>query len=108
MISEAIVKITQEVNSINSPHAQVLGEYLIDHITEESAEKILVPEKTLKSAIDSITSSAQKMKNGNGAMVKDDVVFGWLNEYYGISGGKALIQPAPEGNSLQVNLLDLL
>lgn len=111
MITEAVVKITTEVNAITGDHAQALGEYLIDTMTEASAEKIMQEGKKLSAAISQITSKAQAMKSGNSAMVRYDVVYGWLNEYYGITPSQTKPVPAPQAfmeDSLQVNLMDLL
>jgi len=108
MITEAIDKITKEVNDSKNTHAQVMGEYLIDHITEESAAKILQEGKTIAGAISDITSKASKQKNGNMAMVRDDVVFGWLNDYFGIGKTEQQKSTAPEDAGLSVDLLDLM
>ena len=89
----------------------MLGEYLIDTMTEASAEKILQENKKLSTAISHITSKAQAMKSSNSAMVRDDIVYGWLNEYYGITSGQTKPVPAPQSfleDSLQINLMDLL
>lgn len=110
MITEAIDKVTTEVNQIKGDHAQALGEYLIDTITEDSAAKIMQPDKLLSAAITKITSNAQKLKNGNCAMITSNVVFGWLNEYYGISSTDqpAAAAPATVDDQLNVSLFDLL
>lgn len=111
MITEAITKITTEVNTIKGDHAQALGEYLIDTMTEASAEKIMQAEKTLAGAIKHVTSEASKVKSGTTAMVRDDVVYGWLNQYYGITPGQTKSVPAPQAymdDQLQINLMDLL
>jgi len=86
MITEAIDKITAEVNKNKGDMAQVLGEYLIDNINEAWAGKILVNDKTLEGAIKFMTDKAKAKQFGGTAVVKDDVAFGWLREYYGLSG----------------------
>lgn len=115
MKTEAIDKITSEVNSNKGDHIQVLGEYLIDTLTEDSAAKIMQEDKTLAGAYSEITSKAQKQKTGNSAMIKDVTVYAWLNEYYGIddiSAAKASIRSADAReaatDALSVNILDLL
>lgn len=110
MINDAVTKITEEANKIGG-HVLAMAEYLIDTMTDASAERILASGKTLAGAISHVTENARKQKSGNMAMVRDDVVYGWLNEYYGITPGQTKPVPAPQAfmeDSLQVNLLDLL
>ncbi len=84
MITKAIDKITAEVNKNKGDMAQVLGEYLIDNMNEAWAEKIMASDKTLDGAIKSMTDKARAKQFGGTAVIKDDVAFGWLREYYGL------------------------
>lgn len=94
MITEAIDKITAEVNKNKGDMAQVLGEYLIDNMNEAWAEKIIVNDKTLDGAIKSMTDKARAKQFGGTAVIKDDVAFGWLREYYGLT--EVSNRPEPE------------
>lgn len=110
MITEAITKITTEVNSIKGDHAQNIGEYLIDTINEESASKIMVEGKTLSGCISSVTAKAKAKAVNNCAMIADTDVYAWVREYYGIGAEtsarpEAVLQPAAQP---YIDLMDLI
>jgi len=96
--------------------AQVLGEYLIDNMNEAWAEKIIVNDKTLDGAIKFMTDKAKVKQFGGTAVVKDDVAFGWLREYYGLSETSSRLAPEVKQDQqivtsmtgLHVDLSDLL
>ena len=108
MITEAITKITGEVNNIKGDHAQQIGEYLIDHMTDESAAKIMDEKKTLSGCISAVTSKAKARATNNCAMIADTEVFSWVRDYYGICNAQdAKIVPAA-ADAMNINLLDLM
>lgn len=102
MITKAIEKLTAESNSLNSNHSQAIAEYLIDHITEDSAARIVHESKSLDGCVKAIYSKAQKQAVDNCAMISFQDVYSWVNEYYGIQ------KPEAKKNGLNLNLLDLL
>lgn len=74
--------------------AQVLGEYLIDNMNEAWAERIMANDKTLEGAIKFMTDKARAKQFGGTAVIKDDVAFGWLRDYYGLT--EVSNRPVPE------------
>ena len=94
-IEEAIKKINIEVQKRPLRHQRTLiGEYIIDCITtEEAAEKVLNPEKTLAGAMSEIRTKAYYRKEGGMAMIEDSVVYGWAREYFGLTTNPAKKQP---------------
>lgn len=110
MITKAIDKVTAEVNKNKGDTAQALGEYLIDHMSDAWADKILADGKTLDGAIKSITDKARAKQFGGVAAIRDDVVFGWLREYYDLPevSSKQALQIQTNMTGLQVSLADLL
>lgn len=102
MITKAIEKLTAESNRLNSNHSQAIAEYLIDHITEDSAARIVHDSKSLEGCVRAISSKAKSKAVNNCAMISDQEVYSWVNEYYGIQ------KPEAKKNGLNLNLLDLL
>lgn len=86
-VEEAIKKINTVIQERpNDRHRALIGEHIIDQITtEEAAEGILAPEKTLEGAMDEIERKARERAVRNCAVIEDDVVFRWAREYFGIS-----------------------
>ncbi len=109
MITDAIVKITNEVNSIKSDHAQKIGEYLIDHMTEEAAALIMKESKSLEGCIASIVKKARSRAIKNCAVIEDSEVYAWAREYYDIENmiGQPFAKSDPAGK-MNVDLADLL
>ena len=109
MITDAIMKITNEVNKISSDHAQKIGEYLIDHMTEEAAALIIQDIKTLEGCISAIIKNAKAKASGRVAIIEDTEVYSWAREYYGFGNmiGHKPATSVPDGQ-MNVDLADLL
>lgn len=86
-IEEAIKKINIEVQKRPLRHQRTLvGEHIIDCITtEEAAEKILNPKKTLAGAMQEINTKAYSRKEDGVAMIEAAVVYDWAREYFGLT-----------------------
>ena len=99
MKDKAIARITEQAMKMDHPLATVIEEYLTDRCTtNEVAEKLLDESKTVKEIFDGIEEKARKeAKNGFG-MMKDEDLYGMIDDYYGldhqaVSSGSA---PAPK------------
>lgn len=105
MIDKAIAKITDEMMKINSEFATFIEEYLTSICTsDEVAEKILNPEKTLTEFVKNITDEFREKarKGGTGlqsAGAKDQYFYDRANEYFGINAA---------ASSKKIDIMDLL
>ena len=101
MINEAIARITDEMMKIDDPLAQMLEEHLTEICTtDQAAEKLMDPGKTLKELHKKVWDEARKRKKGHGAYIPDEEIYRMADDYYGIQQKAA---PAK-----QINVLDLL
>jgi len=110
-ITEAIEKITNEVNADKSQMIQPIGEYLVDTMTKATAEKILTAGKTVSGCFKHLYEIANKnQKNRSYCFTSPAEV----DNYFGITPeDKAAsritsIAPKPAAGALNVNLFDLL
>lgn len=103
LIQKAIEKIDSEAEKEGGTHAQVIASHIIDHYlnSDENAKIILDDKKSLKSCISSVTSKAKQQATGSVAMISDDTVFEWVEEYYGFS------DEAPKESKI-IDILDLI
>ena len=85
-IEDAIKKINEEIQKQpTNQYVALVGEYIIDQITTESAaDAVLEERKNLAGAMKEIQNKASKQKTGNVAVVEDAVVYGWAKEYFGL------------------------
>ena len=60
MITKAIEKLTAESIRLNSNHSQAIAEYLIDHITEDSAARIVHDSKSLEGCVSNFIKSQKQ------------------------------------------------
>ena len=101
MIDRAIARITDEMMKIDDPLAQLLEEHLTEICTtDQVAEKLLNPGKTLKGLHSKVWDEARNRRKGNGAYIPDEEIYKMAEKYYGIEEKAA---PAK-----QINVLDLL
>ena len=91
MKNKAIAKITKEAMEIGDPMAIAIEEHLTDRCTNnQTAEKLLAEDKSLKKAIDLIMQKARKMaqenRKGNTghAVISDEDAYRMVDEYYGL------------------------
>ena len=99
-ITEAIEKITTEVNATSDEVIQYIGESLIDTITDATAVKILVPGKTVTGAYSKMYELAKKEQKGGKAGFSPRRGMEIVEEYFEIT-------PAPD-QGMNINLMDLL
>ena len=86
-IQQAIKKIDDEAEKGNSTYLRIIASHIIDRYlnTEENAEKVLSDKKTLSKCLGQIKDKAKKQAEGGMAMIEDEVVFGWVKDYYGFN-----------------------
>lgn len=86
IINKAIEKIDSESERLDV-NAKQIASHIIDTYlnSDKNAEKVLNEKKTLRGCIESITSKAKQQAVGRMAMIDDEVVFGWVQEYYGFA-----------------------
>ena len=86
MLDKAIEKLKAEVNSSNDPCIQVIGEFLLQHLQNDSsnAEKIMQEGKTIGNSFEEMRKVAVKKKIGNRAVLTDQEGFAIVLKYFGI------------------------
>lgn len=104
MQAQAIAKLRGEMSGTDDPYIQLIGEFMIKHITKnpEHAENVLVEGKTVAKSIDAMAAEAKtKQKNGR-AMLTDAEGYAVVLNYFGIE------QQAAASDDFDVNLEALL
>lgn len=112
-IKEARDKIELEMFK-GGPHEKAIGAYIVEQLlkSEENAEKVMRPGKSLAGAVSSIRNKAQKAAVSGMAMIEEFEVYGWVREYYEISDltvvePAAQVPTAPPNDLANVDLFDL-
>lgn len=100
MIDKAIARITEQAMKLNHGLATVIEEYLTDRCTtNEVAEKLLDENKTVSEIYNKIKNHARDLAKDRFAMMKDDELYGMIDEYYGLDHASASHKasaPAPK------------
>lgn len=107
---KAIARITEEMMAIGTRTARRIEEYLTNKCTNDLiAEKLLDEDKTLKGCVAFCTKKAEPQRDGQSAMVEDEEVFEWIEEYYGITdiGVPVLKEVTNDAPAAKVDLLSL-
>jgi hypothetical protein len=85
MIDQAILKLTEEMNSNKNPYIQAVGDKLIQLCDNEYvAEKIMQEGKTIKGAMDDMLKEATKRREGNSAVIDPIEGYNIIMNYFGI------------------------
>nr|DAG43032.1 MAG TPA: PcfK-like protein [Caudoviricetes sp.] len=103
LMKKAIAKIDAEGEKGGSNQKQI-AQYIIDDlITDDaSAAKITDEKKSLADCMKSVENKAKKLAENGCAMIKDDIVYGWVREYYEVE------EKAAPSNIISLDLADLL
>ena len=103
LIKKAIDKIDSEAEKIGEAYAQLIASHIIDnYLKSEANAKIIVEgKKELLKCLGKIKSNAKRESHNGMAMVSDDVVFGWVVEYYGFT------DESPKDSKI-IDILDLI
>lgn len=74
----------ETLRKIESKQVQIIGNFLIERMSEDNLlkQKLLETEKTLEGCLNYVKSQAKKQAEDNMAWIADDVVFGWVLDYY--------------------------
>lgn len=86
MLEKAIEKLKAEINKSNDPCIQVIGEFLLQHLQNDTnnAEKIMQEGKTIENSFEEMRKAAVKKKVGNRAVLTDQEGFAIVLKYFGI------------------------
>lgn len=102
MINKAIAKITDEMMKMDDPLAQLIEEHLTEVCkTDQVAERLLDPKKSLKQIHKMLWDEARKRKKGGGAYIPEPEIYDMVDKYYGITEGS---KPAAK----TINVMDLI
>ena len=108
MIDDAVAKITDEMMKIDDPLAQGIEEHLTEICTDANvAERILDPNKKLSEIHKKIYDEARKQANNGKTVMRSDIVFKMVDDYYGISIGTPPVK-RPARTAAKINAMDLL
>lgn len=86
IIKKAIEKIDNESEKLDV-NAKKIASHIIDTYlnSDKNAEKVLDEKKTLGKCIENIISKAKQQAVDGMAMIDDETVFGWVQDYYGFA-----------------------
>lgn len=106
-IQNAVNKIDEEAEKADKMESKIVSQYIIDHlITDKTAELIISGTKSLSGCMKDIYDKAQKDAVGSNsvkvAMVVPDTVYGWVQEYFGVTESRRA------DNIVSIDLADLL
>lgn len=109
-IQDAINKIDEETEKTKNGAIKEIATYILDNLltTDENADRILAKDKSLEKCYAEIAKKARNQASGNSACIRDDIVFGWVREYYNINLQLTASKTAPAEPSNVVSLLDMI
>lgn len=79
---KALKKMLIEMNEKHSSAEDVIHNWLCDQEDEKLLEGVLKKGRSIKGAMEHCVSQAYKQKSGNAAMVDEQTVFAWVNDYF--------------------------
>ena len=87
LMQKAINHIDDEAEKSKNPMTKRIAQYLIDKcITNDiNAQKLLDSNKSISKCVSDVTAKAKKEAVSGCAVIEDEVVFGWVREYYDIT-----------------------
>lgn len=100
-IEKAIEKINSEMQKNPADaYTEIIGQYIIDRCEEQAvADKVAADGKTLKKAMDAVMTKARAAKKGDVAVLTPAVVFGAVDNYFGIATNTAAQIKAIQGGA---------
>lgn len=78
----ALAKMNEEMSEGHSRSIDAIHNWLCDQDDDELFEHICQDGKSINSAYTYCHNKADDYREGNGAMVSDDIVFGWVVDYF--------------------------
>lgn len=87
LTEEVKARITAETESIDSPQASVIADYICRYVltTDENAAKVLEPNKDIETFLGMITEEARKKQKNRRAVMTSFEVLPMLHNYLGIA-----------------------
>lgn len=79
---KALAKMNEEMSQIHSDGEDAIHNWLCDQDDNELFEKVCQDGKSINSAYMYCHNKAADYREGNCAMVSDDIVFGWVVDYF--------------------------
>lgn len=94
----AMDKIRDEMAKSKDNYVQVVGEYLTDYLLAhpEVEAALLDKGKSIKGSLETVRKEAEKVKQGNMAILDDRTVFGIVLGYFGIKGEPDVLKTEPD------------
>lgn len=103
--ASAMDKLRDEMAKSKDKYVQVVGEYLTDYLLAhpEAEAALLEKGKSIKGSLETVRKEAEKVKQGNVAVLDDRTVFGIVLGYFGLKSEPDVIKaegnvPKTEGN----------
>lgn len=90
---KALAKMNEEMSEGHSRSIDAIHNWLCDQDDDELFEKVCQDGKSINSAYMYCRKEAADYREGNCAMVSDDIVFGWVVDYF-----KSSLQEVKEAN----------
>ena len=92
--ASAMDKIRDEMAKSKDKYVQVVGEYLTDYLLAhpEAEAALLEKSKNIKGSLETVRKEAEKVKQGNMAILDDRTVFGIVLGYFGIESGPDVLK----------------
>ena len=89
-MQKAIEKINAEMQTDpTNEYMEIIGHYIIDRCTNEAtAEKILAEDKSLGGVLEEIKEKAREKAINGCAVIRDEDVFGMVDEYFGFGAAE--------------------
>ena len=96
--ASAMDKLRDEMAKDADNYVQVVGEYLTDYLLQhpEAEEAMLDKAKSIKGSLDAVRKEAQKVKQGNVAILDDKTVFGIVLGYFGLKSDPDVLKKAED------------
>lgn len=79
---KALAKMNEEMSEGHSPSIDAIHNWLCDQDDDELFKNVCQEGKSINSAYMYCHNKADFYREGNCAMVSDDIVFGWVVEYF--------------------------
>lgn len=75
-------KMLKEMNEEHTQSEDMIHNWLCNQDDEKLFKGILKEDRSIKGALKFCISNASKVREGNGAMIPDETVFGWVFQYF--------------------------
>ena len=96
--ASAMDKLRDEMAKNDDNYVQVVGEYLTEYLLQhpEAEAAMLDKGKSIKGSLDAVRKEAQKVKQGNVAVLDDRTVFGIVLGYFGLKSDPDVLKKAED------------